>query len=191
MHIIELGKVKHFFIKLKILFPDEFKQIVELSRQLFLPSECSLHCLDLSKTKLMTAIDWKRIHVYGFIPLFHAVGLPDDFINAYTNFVQLTIAIEIGPVSKNKIIELSKAAEIFIGYHSKDGPFKTRMFITPKTHSILHMIEYLLSFGPARNYSAYCFESKLGELKKFANDAKRNFVNSTANSITILLLLYT
>lgn len=66
MHTVEYGKVKHLFPKLKVLFPKKYEKIIKLSKNLILNSESSLHTLDLSQPSLMTAIDWKRLHIYGF-----------------------------------------------------------------------------------------------------------------------------
>lgn len=164
MHAIEFGKVKHTFSKLKILFPIKFKMIIKLSKKIKLPSECSLHSLDLSKTSLMTAIDWKRVHLYGFIPLFVQADLPSSFVDMYTDYITFTSTASSGPITEKTALLLNELAKNFIDSHKTNGPMKTRLFITNKTQQHLHIPIDCFLYGPMSTRNAYFLESLLGNL---------------------------
>lgn len=62
----------------------------------------------------------------------------------------------------------------FIESHRKDGPLKTRLFISVKTQNHKHLATDAILYGPARNRNAYFLESFLG---KFHNIFCFSFLN--------------
>lgn len=110
---------------------------------------------------------WKAVE-FRFFLLYVGTTILKDFVSLeiYRNFLLLHCAVFI-LTSESLIKKHLQQARFFLKEFVKSTPnIYTKFFNTYNVHSLLHMCDDVLKYGPLDSYSCFPFESYLGKLKR-------------------------
>lgn len=177
LHVLYLGVTKK---ELQMIFKKMKYPMNELlRRKLSRTDENKIH-LSISSAQMTKPSEFNRalrsIEYLQFFKgtelrtflLYHGIVVLKNNIDIeiYNHFLTLHVAVLI--CSSNKFRKYVPATQIlFKNFVKKLKVIFGNCMLSYNVHQLLHITEYVLKYGPLDNYSAFDFESKLGELSNF------------------------
>lgn len=172
MHLVHLGVMKKLFT-IWLKGPVTLRcrlgsfQIQEISENLmkfneYIPSEFSRKCRPLSEVERWKATEFRQFLLYsGAVTLFHILPA-----HLYNHFKLLFVSIFSLSSRLLSSSHCDYACQLFRLFVSQFGELYGQNMLVYNVHNLIHLSDDVKRFGSLDDFSAFAFESYLGEMKR-------------------------
>jgi hypothetical protein len=192
-HVVDHGYVEHQVKRLFVLDKPFMEIVVQLSKGIKPMKVIRAHPVDLSSTSLFKGIDWRYYLLY-YLPILILIASKRKTIFADKNRSDMLVTIlsklasileQLSRTESTLTVEqIWKFQEdaIFI---VKNVPYVYQDYsmVTPKCHSLLHLISEVLRWGMFPNHSAQVFEASFSKNKEMSSGSKINLIPSIIDCV--------
>lgn len=135
--------------------------------------------------------NWKATELRTFLIYVGPIVLKDILHdNLYQHFMMFSIAIRI-LVDPHRYLSFNSIASTLLkSFVDNFGYLYDISFISYNVHNLIHLAECCMMYGPADNFSAFPFETKLGQIKRLVKHGRKTLqqvVNRLQESMNLNL----
>lgn len=177
MHLVCLGVTKRLlrFLTKKVPSKLSSRSLSEINRRLDIVSDQFPSDFARKPRSLEFADRFKATECRMFLLYTGPIVLKDILSRkSYEHFLLLHFSIK--QLTQPQLLtsdELRFVQECLLSFIRHSKALYGKVFVSYNVHSICHLVEDYKRFGPLDNFSAFCFESYLGSLKRMLRSHNR------------------
>ncbi|XP_053678660.1 uncharacterized protein LOC128729038 [Anopheles nili] len=133
---------------------------------------------------------WKASEFRTFLHYASVVDLKDCYdAPGYSHFLLYFCGVTILSSSYHQYLWI-RAKDFLFRFFKDFGTFYGRTHMTSNVHNLQHVFGEVTMFGPLDDFSAYCFENHLQQIKQWVRSGKKcaEQVAATSNEIATILM---